>query len=102
MDPLVDSSKSTVILLSSTQEVHFLVEYLTSKGLPATAEINPDVIKMGEAIIVVNPSSSEKLVLECGTRNVSHIIDYDGLKEVAALLLLIGEFDNFFPSVHIL
>ena len=56
MDPLVDSSKSTVILLGSTQEVHFLVEYLTSKGLPATAEINQDVIKIASIIVVNSPS----------------------------------------------
>ena len=53
MDPSVDSSKSTVILLRSTQEVYLLVEYLKSRGLPATAEINQDVIKMGEAIIAL-------------------------------------------------
>ena len=96
MDPLVDTSKSTVILLRSTQEVYLLVEYLKSKGLPATAENKTD-----EAIInVVNSDGAEKLVLNTGTRNVSHIIDYDGLKEVEALLLLIG--DSFLFLFHCL
>ena len=91
MDPLVDTSKSTVILLRSTQEVYLLVEYLKSRGLPATAKICPKAVNETETIIVVVDSdSAEKLVLNTGTRNVSHIIDYDGLKEVEALLLLIG------------
>ena len=95
---MVDSSesKSKVILLRSTQEVYLLVEYLKSEGLPATAEISKAVMETGEVIIVINSDSSEKLVLESGTRQFSHIIDYDGLKEVEALLLLIGD-----PSLFI-
>ena len=99
---MVDSSKSksTVILLRSTQEVYLLVEYLKSEGLPATAEISKAVMETGEVIIVVNSDSAEKLVLESGTRQLSHIIDYDGLKEVEALLLLIG--DSFLFLFHCL
>ena len=100
MDPLVDTSKSTVILLRSTQEVYLLVEYLKSRGLPATAKICPKAVNETEAIIVVNSDGAEKLVLNTGTRNVSHIIDYDGLKEVEALLLLIG--DSFLYLFHCL
>ena len=96
MDPSVDSSKSTVILLRSTQEVYLLVEYLKSRGLPATAKICPKAVNETEAIIVVNSDGAEKLVLNTGTRNVSHIIDYDGLKEVEALLLLVGECEDSF------
>ena len=72
------------------------MEYLKSRGLPATAEISRDAVQTSQAIIVVDSSSSEQLVLESHTRAVSHIIDYDGLAEVEALLLLVGECEDSF------